>query len=498
MNLTTIILIRPFLKTNFELPPPVGLVSIGGLLIDNGYSVKIIDVLAGDDYKKEIESNINNCLFVGISVMTANIPSGLEISKFIKNIDSKIPVVWGGIHPTLYPRQVISDSYVDIVVVGDGEYTSLQLANCLREKGDLNEVTGILYKDKNKNIVTSNKTNNTVDLNSLPFLNYSLIDIDKYVNKNIDPTFTYSYAKTIKRYLPVVGSLGCKYRCTFCVNTIIHKRIQRVKFGDRLLDEIEFLIGKHNVHCFYIRDEDFFGDKKRVMQFLDGIEKRNLMFKWHTNVRASYFKSSYINEDLLKRMERLGLYLLGVGAESGSQKVLNILKKDISIEDIKRVASFTKNTKIIVNFSFMIGVPGEGVEDALKTVKFIKDLKKINSKVVIIGPQLYRPYPGSSLYELCLTKGFNEPKVLAEWGTVLDKYSAFKDLPWVNQSIPFNLIYLYSRVMFKNVRVLKRNAFMILKIPTFFILKFIAEFRIKFNFWSIPLETYIYNLFIRR
>ncbi|MBM3253839.1 MAG: B12-binding domain-containing radical SAM protein [Candidatus Omnitrophica bacterium] len=498
----TILLIRPFFKNNFEINPPLGLLSIGSYLVNNGYPVKIIDVIAGDNYKEDIEANIKNYLFIGISAMTAQVPYALEISKYIKSMDNKIPVVWGGIHPTLYPKQVIADPNIDIVVPGEGEYACLELANHLKgENNGIKQVPGILYKDNNRNIVVSDKINRPVDLNSLPFLNYDLLYIEKYAYKNIDPTFSYSWVRTVGRHLSVIGSLGCKYRCAFCVNPIVYKRTQRMKSAGRLLDEIEYLMNKYNISFFYIRDEDFFGDKERIMEFLNLIEKKNLRFKWHTNVKASYFKNSYINEGLLKRMERAGLFYLSVGAESGSRRVLEILKKDIRLDDIRRVATFTKSTRIVIVFSFMIGIPDEGVEDVLKTIKFIRELKKINPKIFINGPQLYRPYPGASLYELCIRKGYNEPKNLADWVQALDRYSGYlslEELPWVNQSGTFKLIYLYSRVMFKNVFTLKRDFRLLYKAPLFLFLKLIAEFRFRSNLWSIPFEVVLHSLFIKK
>lgn len=495
-----IILIRPNLKTNYDLTPPVGIISIGGFLTENGCKVKIIDLMARDDYKTIIKNQIQDCLFIGISVMTAHIPSALDIAKFIKSINKKIKVVWGGIHPTLYPEQTISNPYVDIVAKGEGEYICLDLVRCLKENRDLRDVPAIVYKDKESNIIVSQNSANPINLDKLPFLNYNLINIEKYVNKNIDPTFSYSFTGITRRHLSVIGGMGCKFRCAFCVNPIIYKRTQKVKSANRLLDEIEYLMREHNVCYFYIRDEDFFGDKERVMKFLEGIEKRNLRFKWYTNIRAAYFKDNYINENILAKMEKLGLYQFSVGAESGSQKVLDVLKKDTLLEDIERVAYVTKDTNIIVIFSFMIGMPGEDVEDVLKTIKFIKKLKKINPKSFIIGPQLYRPYPGTALFDLCIEKGFSQPQTLEDWQLMLDRYSGYlspKDLPWIEQSEQLNLIYFYSRVMFKSVKTLKRDARIVLKVPLFFILKFIAEIRLIFDFWVIPLENIIYNTFTK-
>lgn len=500
MEEKSIILIRPDLKTNSELSAPLGLISLGSFLNNKKYNVTIVDLMAGDDYREVIRNKSNNCLFIGLTVMTAHIPSALEISKFIKMADKNVPIVWGGIHPTLYPEQTISDNNVDIVIPGDGEYACFDLAECLRIGSEISSVKGIFYKDETGKIVFTGQRIDSVNLDSLPFLDYDLVELDKYIYRNIDLTFAYSYSGVKDRHLAVIGSLGCKFRCAFCVNPIVHHRTQRVKSASRLLDEIEYFISKYNTHFFYIRDEDFFGNKKRLMEFLSGIKSRKIRFKWCANGRCTYFNDNYINNELLKFMIELGLYRLGVGAESGSQRVLDILKKDIKVKDIENLAYMTKDKDIVVIFSFMTGIPGEDRDDLIKTIKFINKLKKINPMNFINGPQLYRPYPGGALFDLCVKLGLNQPENLEGWCAVLDSYSGFispKDLPWLRDFKELDLIYFYLRVMFKRIKVLTRDWRLVYKIPLFLLLKLMGELRLRFNFWALPFEKEVYTILIK-
>src|SRR3989338_3444263 len=429
-NSRNIILISPPMVTTDWTPRdispaspglPIGLLSIGSILMENGYHVKILDGFLGKvDLYEELDQALKQMsrekvLFVGISARTTQLPSAVKAAAIIRKDFPDMPLVWGGTHPTLFPEETCTDPLVDVVVIGEGEYACLELAEAFSGSMPLSTIKGIMFKDADRKVVFTGPRVPT-NLNDLPFPRYELLNIDDYLHRPMIFGYGPRRGKTTK-LLHLHTGMGCPFRCTFCINTTIYrdgeyyqKSLYRGKSGKKILDEIQMLIERYKVEHISFVDECFLVDKKRLFQLLDGIEERGLKFSWSTGGKVHYIKDTYLSKDVIKRMRNLGCVILGFGAESGSQKILNYLKKDITIEQVEHAAKITNDNKIVSEFSFMIGLPQESIEDMLKTVDFIKKLKKIGEYVMTQNVQLYRPYPGGELFNESVKLGFDAPR----------------------------------------------------------------------------------------
>ena len=193
-----IFLIQPGEKSSFY-RMPLSLLAVGSALDKEGYNVKIVD-MRFDDYKKY---NYKNAIFVGVTVLTGpTIKHSLEFSRFIKENYPDVPVVWGGIHPSLLPNQTIKNKYIDIVVRGEGEITAVELARSLEKNKSLKGIRGLTYKRMGK--IINNPELPFLNMDSLPKINYNLYPLDK--------------ATTALGDFPYNSSRGCPSRCKFCYN----------------------------------------------------------------------------------------------------------------------------------------------------------------------------------------------------------------------------------------------------------------------------------------
>lgn len=458
--------------------PPMAILAIGSFLKVKGVEVKLVDSRL---YKKGLfpylSSLISDFDVVGFSVMTAQIKDALKISNFIKQSYREKIIVWGGVHPTLFPEQVLKNPLVDFTVIGEGEDTAYELIRAVYGGGnakDYSKIKGIGFRDNDSIIV--NPRRETIDLDSLPFQDYGLVEAEKYIN-------TYFPFLGKRRELVVQTSRGCPHRCSFCINYVERNyNVWRPRDPNGVIEEIKYLKDRYKINAVSFRDENLFVNRIHSLALIAGL--RGLGVRWFANVRADYFNERHVSEALLARARNAGAAYLGIGAESGSNRVLGLISKDITTEQILFSAEMMRKSGIAASYSFLTGLPGETREETLQTVSLMKDIKNLHPKVVFAGPQILRPYPGGNLYELCVKSGYRSPSSLEEWSEQdTGKFGelSLRHYPWIkNQSFvlavstyaPAALNYQFT----KDLGFARR------------IYACIGKIRLKFNFWFLPYE----------
>ena len=462
---------------------PLGILVMGTLLEKQGYRIKLIDFLVEDSpweiLKKELDENV---LCAGLSVMTPQIPQALEISQLIRNFDKNIPIVWGGIHPTLFPEQTIVNPLIDFLVKSEGEIPFPKLLRFFQGQGDLENIPGLFYAENNE--IFQNQGRELIDLNDLPILDYSLLS-----------------PKTLKFDSIIFNtSRGCPYRCAFCVNTALDNRRWRFQSPDRVLEEVDYIVNQLGYKKIKFQEDNFFVSKERTSEILEGIKKGGLKFRWVTNCRVDYFRDDYINDQFLEKLKKSGCYKLMFGAESGSQRVLDFLKKDIAVAQIIKSAKMCQKHGIRANYSFMTALPTETKAERIKTLKLIDRLLAIGPSIEIISPQPYRPYPGDELARQCEKMGYHFPNKLEDWPAVVAKSldsstSNLEDFPWIKSPNQIRLQRVCSIIVTSRKKIgdyLKRYpAYLAPLIIPFYLFE---KLRWKLKFFGLPFE---YSLFIR-
>jgi len=441
--MSKVLLINPpfnIAKSNYDTSVSVGLLNIASYLDSRGVSVEMIDGARQSNYLERLKSEIPNCNFAAFSVMTMQVGQALKISKLIKELNPNCKIIWGGAHPTFFPEQTIKSNLIDIVCVGEGEETILEIVSGQAKLGqspaerggkDLKDIDGIVYKEGNSVVV--NKARVLHDPASMPLFNWDLVPREILERLTLIPSLT---------------SRGCPHRCTFCINAIL-KNSWRPRTASQVLEDLKIIKskdyffakgesasgGQHKPIRFW--DENFFVDIARARAIIDGMIANDLIIPWETTVRANYIRGGMIDDEFMTKLKKSGCYLLSFGAESGCPRLLKKMKKDINPEDVINSAKSALRHSIIPQYSFMIGLPGETRAEMMETLGLIDKLVKLSSGIQILGPQVFRPYPGSELYDECVASGWKAPQSLKEWADLSENelsYLSIENFPWIKKS----------------------------------------------------------------
>jgi len=383
-----IILVNPWVDTKYP-QPPLGLAMLAGVLEKQGYNVKIIDLPALGLTENSISNviSIENPDFVGITAMTSNVNSAINLARKVKEANEDVSVILGGPHATLFPEDILRlVPEVDVVVHGEGEETIVQLAKTLEKKESLNpRILGIAYR-ANKNIQVSQRRPYISDIDCLPFPAFHLLPMDRY---KLHPPHGRRQPS-----MPVVTSRGCPYRCIYCSKSVFGSKY-RANSPTYVANEIEYLMEKFNAKEITFYDDVFTLDKKRVYAICEELDKRGIDVPWTCETRVNL-----VDKELVERMKKSGCYLIAYGVESGNQTILDNLKKDILLEQVTRAFEITHEVGIQTVAYFMIGSPGETPETIKETIDLAKKLDPDFAQFSISTP-----FPGTELFNLANLDG---------------------------------------------------------------------------------------------
>jgi len=359
--------------------PPVCLGYVASLLEQKNHKVKIIDL----NFETKIpQADLNIAATTTVDYYNCPLLNIDVIDKWLVRISKmKTPLAVIGPHVTTIPQYF--EKYADYLVIGEPELTIKELVTSLTEGKSLKSVKGLFYKQGKKFI--KNELRELIrNLDELPFPDRSLIKNNLYINpvcKN-------------HPYTIVISSRGCPYQCTYCYMDV-YGHFWRARSAENVIKELIEIKIKHNIREIVFRDDLFTLDKNRVLKICDGIIKNNLNLTWTCQTRADF-----LDEEILSKMKEAGCYAVSLGIESGSQEIIDRLKKQIKIEQIKRAVSLCKKYDIRTRGYFIIGSPGETLETIERTLNLAKELDLDYFMVSILTP-----YPKTKLFEDYLKKG---------------------------------------------------------------------------------------------
>jgi len=412
---------------------PLGLLSISRYLDRESYRIKIIDQRTDKEWKKHLLGELKkNPLCFGTTATTGyQILNALKASKIVKD-NSDIKIVWGGIHPTILPKQTLINENIDVVVKGEGDYTFYNLIKHIEKKKSFNKIKGICYKSDKK--VIENPNPSLLDLNKLPPIPHHLIKLKDYSQ--------FSFGKDIF----METSRGCVNNCKFCYEPVYNKCKWRALNAENVIENIKFAVDEFKVDNIWFSDNNFFVDIKRVNKIVDGIIGESLDINWnceaHVNLISKY------NLKGLSKIERSGLKWVSMGVESGSQRILNLINKDITPERVIDLNGRLKNFNgIIPKYNFMTGFISETDKDIKKTTNLILKLLKDNPCAIIQALFSTTPYPGTEFFNLALKSGFAPPTSLEEWSN-FNPEDWISNIPWLNKKQIKRLKLLYFSSLF--------------------------------------------------
>lgn len=483
MNLSKrkIVLIRPQNVYSYNNYPPLSLILIGSALKAAGYNVEIINCAFEKDPLKTIGDKIHGALFAGITLLTSEAPDAYRIIRHIKDI-SNVPVVAGGWHCTLFPEQMAACDQIDYVVASEGEQHILTIA----KKIESGEPAGSKISRKEM-----------LNLETLPMPDYEIDPcLEKFITNYLTDKLS-QYVKQPMRWLPYESSRGCPSHCTFCINVVTENTRYRKKSAVKVIDELENIVRKHKLTHLKIIDDNFFVDIKRVRAVCEGIIQRGLDITWDGECRCDYFNDTMLNDETLSLCRRSGLIQLTLGIESGSPHTLKLMKKGITPEQAENAVRKCNEYGIIARSSFILEIPGEGIDDIKQTISLINRLRRYPYFTCGVGT--FRPYPKCELTLKLLQDGhLKEPASFEEWTdkSVVDMYtSAEYKRPWqINAQFSESAAYyinmesatrLGNHQLDRTIDKFRNNIFILL-----------ARLRNKFMFYKLPFDKNLYKIFL--
>jgi radical SAM superfamily enzyme YgiQ (UPF0313 family) len=381
------------------------------------------------DLEKLVLKESKDALCVGITAMTGyQITDGLRVAKLIKQKNPETPIVWGGWHSSLLPKQTLESPLVDIVVKGQGERTFAELVDALSGSKSLSRIKGLAYKKDGE--IFENEDRSVEDVNNFPPLPYDLLEIEKYI---------FDHKHLGSRTIHYVTSYGCPHHCAFCCNSSLAKRRWSGLTAERVLEDVERLVKNYYINGLALVDPNFFVDKERVRKICQGVIDRGLDVRWgDLDGRAKQLAD--LDDEMWKLMERAGFRVFLVGSESGCQESLDFINKNESVEDTFRFARKCRKHNMKVIFSNLAGLPwnhGLGSKERQRridkeieaTIDMIDGLYTLDNRHRFLF-FAYLPYPGTPFYKKALELGFKPPSSLERWG---DSHLYARHTPWITK-----------------------------------------------------------------
>jgi radical SAM superfamily enzyme YgiQ (UPF0313 family) len=399
-------------RNHRDMYPPFGIMYVADALEQVGFHCKLFHDTAEIMEAFVAQVAAERPLFVGFSTITGpQLRPTIEASKRVHALG--IPVVWGGVHATIMPMDVLKEDYVDFVVVNEGEETAQELALMLAGhiEQDWGAVPGLAFKQ--------DENGQPMFYRERPFIQ----DLDKYsprwdllpdVGAYLIPSGPYN------RAIPVYISRGCPFRCGFCYNEVVMKRTWRQHSDEFILNQLNWLKENYQIDAVDYADDYLFGRIKPMQRLVEKVG-----MPWSGQVRVQLLKPEFV-----QWMNKTGCQWVNIGVESASQEVLDRMTKDQDAEQILwGIGNLVQYAPHIeANCSFIVGMPEEQPQETQMTFEAIEKLAALSDKVRC-SVCVYMPYPGTPLWPKALEMGYIPPENQEGW---CDMDLNRGNTPWVS------------------------------------------------------------------
>lgn len=362
--------------------PPLGLAYIAKVLENHNHKVRIFDGMIEEMPMEKLAEMATYYDYIGMTSTTFTALQMHRLAKAIKEAGKNTQIIAGGPHATIVPKEVLSDRNIDIIIIGEGEETMLDIASGKEPK----DIKGIGYKKEKKLIFTEPRPL-MQNLDDIPIPARHLLKMDRY------------HASELRARkhpaLHMLSSRGCPHNCSFCSNKILHRQMLRTHSPERVVEEMEILMNRYHAKEIHFWDDNLALKKDRILEICRLIRERGIDIPWNCEARVDT-----IDEERLKAMKEAGCYQISYGIESGSDRVLKMVNKNITTEQIKETIKSTNNIGIESRGYFMFGFVGETLQEMEQTLKFSKSIGLDYASYATLVP-----LPGSLEYERAKKEG---------------------------------------------------------------------------------------------
>ncbi|UCF49183.1 MAG: radical SAM protein [Thermoplasmatales archaeon] len=416
--------------------PPLGLLYLGAALENNGHEVEVLDYYAEDVSREQLEKSLKSSDAVGMMVYTNDFKPSLNISRQIKEIDPKIPLIIGGPHCTFLQKQSLIDSpNANICVVGEGEEVILDIAKNIQGKKNLSDINGIYYRE-NKLIKSGKPLKVIENIDDIPFPARHLVDKYEY------GAFAFGY-NIKKKVTSLITSKGCPYQCRFCsrYSNLIKEWSFRKRSAENVVNEILEINDKYR--SIMVVDDNFLADKKRAHKIFDMLLEADV----DIDFLIEGARVDTAEKELYIKMKKAGVKFILYGLESGNQDVLDFYNKNINLPQIRKAINLARQMNFFITASFIIGAPIESKKHVKNTINFACSLP---IDLANFAPLVY--LRGSDLWTEAVENNIisqNEDAVLADISSSLGNFTKEELIDYTIEA--FNSFYFRPKYLIEQI-----------------------------------------------
>ncbi|RDY30013.1 B12-binding domain-containing radical SAM protein [Lachnotalea glycerini] len=365
---------KMFAETNSM--PPLGMLYVGTMLKNNGFHVNVIDLAVESFSMESLKKKIidADAKIVGLSTYNESWYSQIQLCNIIKSIDKDIKIFAGGAFATFCYESVLKESATDFVVTSEGEFSTLAICKEILEDKDTYSTLGVIWKDKNGNIVKNADNPRIKDLDSIIWPDRNLLDLSKYTMP-----FTISTAR------------GCPGECIFCSSKAFWGKCVYMRSAQSVYDEIMHLHNSFRANVFYIADDTFTASRRRAFDTCKMLKESGVKWTWGCESRADV-----VDDELISTLKESGCTKIQFGLESADNDILKSLKKKVTIEQIENAIKIAYKYHMHITASFIIGHAADTRETIKKTINFAEYIQ--NEYGVNVVGSINTPFPGTEQY----------------------------------------------------------------------------------------------------
>lgn len=390
--------------------PRLGVFILGGIMRKRGWEVELFI----EEVEKLDWNRIKSADIVGISSITSTAPRAYKIADKVREMG--IPVIMGGVHPTILTEEALGHS--DFVIRGEGENPLIAFIDTWEKKGDFSSVPNLSYK-KNDKIVHNPIGNFITNLDKIPFPDFSV--------------FKGKDQKTLmgKTIVAIQTSRGCPFQCSFCSVTAMFGRKYRFRSVENIIQELRQYKSEKNFLFFY--DDNFAANPKQTKELLNAMIREKFKFHWSAQVRVDITK----DPELVELMKEAGCYTVYIGFESINPDTLCEMKKSQEIEDMVKGIKIFQNHNIHIHGMFILGFDQDNWKTMKKTVQFAR-----KSRLTSFHFSVLTPFPGTELYKKLKSE---DRIVFDDWSLYDVQHVVFKPANFSISELQYAQIYSHKK-----------------------------------------------------
>src|SRR6516225_3143120 len=464
-----------------EATAPLGILAVATPLLRAGYEICLIDSTINPRFKQRVLQEVKGALCLGISLVTGPmIRETAEIARAVKDWNPEFPIILGGWHLFLLPRQTLEAPYIDIVVRGQGEDAMLEVVQNLESHSALDLIAGIGFKRDGKLVFTHERPlRNIVDL---PPKAYHLADFDAYQRS------------CGRRWAMYISSLACPFNCSYCTNAGVYGRKWNALPPQQFVEETLDLTERYGLEMLWVVDDNFLVDLDRARHIAEGLVRAGADFKW--SIQATTNLTARLSPEDLKLLRRSGLHQICQGVDSGSEKILKLMNKTFQdFDSIYESAARCLHAGIRPSFNIIFAYPGEGKKERRETIDFMMDVCR-RFPGAEFWTNIFTPYPGSPIMERAQELGIQVPDSLEGWADFFPRYTV---LPWLTgrDHKRVQVMRDYLRIAFDRVPIAADTRKRSMRIAQK-LLSFPARWRLDHDAYALPVELWLNEKLKRR